>query len=80
MILYTQSSSIELIPFNQAVKRLSKLIESYDKCFIPEAVSPLHTLGLPIRDLRKCFLQKRDYEIFNIHNLNLNLSPVGENS
>ena len=32
---------------------LPKLEEFYTKCFVPEVVSPVHMLGLPIRDLRK---------------------------
>ena len=32
---------------------LPKLISFYDNCILPEIVSPVHALGLPIRDLSK---------------------------
>ena len=32
---------------------LPKLTSFYDKCLAPEIVSPVHSLGLPIRDMAK---------------------------
>ena len=32
---------------------LPKLEEFYTKCLVPEIISPVHMLGLPVRDLRK---------------------------
>ena len=32
---------------------LPKLVSFYDNCIAPEIVSPIHTLGLPLRDLSK---------------------------
>ena len=32
---------------------LPKLVSLYDNCVAPETVSPIHTLGLPLRDLSK---------------------------
>ena len=37
-------------------KLLPKLEVFYDNCFAPELVSPLHALGLPMRDLSKIHL------------------------
>ena len=47
--------SIERIAFDPEYwdNVLTKLTEFYDNCFAPEIVSPLHSLGLPMRDLRK---------------------------
>ena len=47
--------SIERITFDQKYwdNVVIKLTEFYDNCFAPEIVSPLHSLGLPMRDLRK---------------------------
>ena len=46
---------IERIRFDKSFWEdlLPKLCESYDSCFAPEIVSPVHALGLPLRDLRK---------------------------
>ena len=33
---------------------LPKLSGFYDNCLAPEIVSPVHALGLPIRNLKKC--------------------------
>ena len=32
---------------------LPKLVSFYNNCVVPEIVSPVHTLGIPIRDLSK---------------------------
>lgn len=48
--------SIQRIYFNQDywnTKLLPKLISFYDNCVAPELVSPIHPLGLPLRDLSK---------------------------
>ena len=55
-VIYTSKGiSVERITFEHEYwdNVLVKLTEFYDKCFAPEVVSPLHSLGLPVRDLRK---------------------------
>ena len=56
-VVYTKKGlSVERISFISEFwndQLLPKLIEFYTKCFVPEVVSPVHMLGLPIRDLRK---------------------------
>ena len=55
-VIYTSKGiSVERITFEREYwdNVLVKLTEFYDKCFAPEVVSPLHSLGLPVRDLRK---------------------------
>ena len=47
--------SIQRVFFNQdywTTKLLPKLVSFYDNCVVPELVSPLHPLGLPIRNLK----------------------------
>ena len=55
-VVYTKKGiSVERVPFNETSwnnKLLPKLIEFYDSCVLPERVSPVHALGLPVRDLR----------------------------
>ena len=56
-IIYTlKGISVQRITFNQSYwkdKLLPKLTAFYDNCVAPELVSPVHSLGLPIRDLSK---------------------------
>ena len=56
-VIYTKKGlSIQRIPFHSAYwtdKLLPKLTSFYDNCIAPEIVSPIHSLGLPIRDLSK---------------------------
>lgn len=56
-IIYTcKGISVERINFDVDFwekQLLPKLTEFYDKCLAPEIVSPIHVLGLKIRDLRK---------------------------
>ena len=56
-VIYTSKGvSIERINFDQhfwKCELLPKLISFYDNCVAPEIVSPVHVLGLPVRDLRK---------------------------
>ena len=55
-VVYTKKGlSVERIPFNRSYwnnKLLLKLKEFYDCCILPEIVSPIHAMGLPVRDLR----------------------------
>ena len=55
-VVYTKKGiSVERIPFNETYwnnKLLPKLVQFYDNCVLPEIVSPVHALGLPVRDLR----------------------------
>ena len=55
-VVYTQKGcSIQRIYFNETFwsHLLSKLTTFYDNCVVPEIVSPLHSVGLPLRDLSK---------------------------
>ena len=56
-VLFTlKGISVQRIRFNQTywtTKVLPKLTSFYDNCVVPELVSPVHSLGLPIRDLSK---------------------------
>ena len=55
-IIYTTSISIERIYFDLDYwlhTLLPKLEDFFDNCLGPEIVSPLHTLGIPIRNLTK---------------------------
>lgn len=47
--------SIQRIPSNPSywTDKLLKLVSFYDNCVAPELVSPVHPLGLPVRDLSK---------------------------
>ena len=54
-IVYTEKGlSIQRIHFDLSFWRdlVSKLEEFYDNCLAPEIVSPVHVLGLRVRDLR----------------------------
>ena len=54
-VVYTMKGiSVQRIPFDPAYwrnKLLPKLNSFYNNCVAPELVSPVHVLGLPIRDL-----------------------------
>lgn len=56
-VVYTEKCiSIQRIPFNEAYWKntlLPKLTSFYDNCVVPEIVSPVHHIGLPLRDLSK---------------------------
>ena len=56
-VVYTYKGiHVERIWFNEAYwtgQLLPKLESFYNNCFAPELVSPVHALGLPIRDLSK---------------------------
>ena len=56
-VIYTEKGlSIERIDFDSTFWEkalLPKLIDFYDNCLAPEIVSPVHVLGLPVRDLCK---------------------------
>ena len=55
-VMYTPKGiSVEQVKFDPQFwdKLITKLTEFYDKCFAPEIVSPVHVIGLPVRDLRK---------------------------
>lgn len=54
VVFTTKGVSIQRIPFNQHFwvdKLLPKLVSFYDDCVAPEIVSPVHSLGFPIRNL-----------------------------
>ena len=55
-VVYTKKGiSVERIPFDETYWNntlLPKLVDFYDSCVLPEIVSPVHALGLPVRDLR----------------------------
>ena len=54
-IVYTNKGlTVERIYFNATYwndKLLPKLVKFYDNCVVPEIVSPVHHIGLPVRDL-----------------------------
>ena len=55
-VIYTKSISIERIYFDEDYwlnTLLPKLVDFFDNCLGPEIVSPLHALGIPIRNLSK---------------------------
>lgn len=56
-VVYTPFGiSVQHIVFDEAYwrdKLLPKLTSFYDNCVAPELVSPLHSLGLPMRDLKE---------------------------
>ena len=55
-VVYTQKGcSIQRIYFNKIFwdNLLSKLTTFYDNYAVPEIVSPMHSVGLPVRDLSK---------------------------
>jgi len=55
-VIYTlKGISVERIYFNEHFwdkELLPKLIEFYDNCVGPEVVSPMHSIGLPVRNLK----------------------------
>ena len=54
MIYTLKGISVERIYFNEHFwdkELLPKLIEFYDNCVGPEVVSPMHSIGLPVRNL-----------------------------
>ena len=57
LVVYTfKGISVERINFDNdfwMLKLLPKLWSFYDDCVLPEIVSPVHYLGLPIRNLSK---------------------------
>lgn len=56
-VIYTsQGISVQRIKYDESYwsnELLPKLITFYDNCVAPEIVSPLHALGIPLRDLSK---------------------------
>ena len=55
-VVYTQEgSNVQRIYFNEIFweNAFTKLKLFYDNCVVPEIVSPIHAVGLPIRDLSK---------------------------
>jgi len=55
-LIYTQRGiHVQRIQFDEVFwsELLPKLISFYNNCVVPEIVSPLHALGLPMRDLSK---------------------------
>ena len=55
-VVYTNKGiTVERIKFDPEFcdRMLVKLVDFYDNCLAPEMVSPVQSLGLPIRDLRK---------------------------
>ena len=56
-VVYTKKGiSVQRIDFDERYwtdRLLPKLESFYDNCFAPELVSPVHALGLPLRDLSK---------------------------
>ena len=56
VVFTNKGISVERIRYNHHFwenELLPKLINFYDNCIAPEIVSPMHSLGLPMRDLRK---------------------------
>jgi hypothetical protein len=56
VILTKKDLSVERITFDQEfwqIELLPKLTEFFDNCLAPEIVSPVHVLGMPVRDLSK---------------------------
>ena len=56
VIYTTQGLSVHRVLFDSVYwekTSLPKLVSYYDNCIAPEIVSPMHTLGLPLRDLSK---------------------------
>ena len=55
-VVYTQKGfSIQRIPLNKSFweNAFTKLKLFYDNCVVPEIVSPMHAVGLPVRDMSK---------------------------
>ena len=56
IVYTTKGISVERIDYDQnywKITLLPKLENFYDNCLAPEIVSPIHALGLPLRDLSK---------------------------
>ena len=56
VVYTTQGLSIQRVLFDSDYWNkllLPKLVSFYNNCVVPEIVSPIHTLGLPLRDLSK---------------------------
>ena len=55
-VMYTlRGISVERLYFNEKFwteELLPKLTEFYDNCVAPEIVSPMHSIGLPVRNLK----------------------------
>lgn len=55
VVFTTKGISVQRIPFDNDYwdnELLPKLIDFYENCLAPEIVSPIHVLGMPVRDLR----------------------------
>ena len=55
-VVYTQKGfSIQRIPLDKSFweNAFTKLKLFYDNCVVPEIVSPMHAVGLPVRDMSK---------------------------
>lgn len=59
-IIYTEKGvSVERIPFDADFWKnslLPKLINLFDNCLAPEIASPVHALGIPVRNLRDMWI------------------------
>ena len=56
VVYTTKDISVQQIEFNQQYWKsqlLPKLSDFYDNCVGPEIVSPVHVLGLPVRNLKE---------------------------
>ena len=56
VIFTTKGINVERIPFDNDYWQntlLPRLEAFFENCLAPEIVSPMHALGLPIRDLSK---------------------------
>lgn len=56
VVYTTKGISVQRIKFDNHYWEnilLPKLTEFYDNCLAPEIVSPIHAVGLPIRNLKK---------------------------
>ena len=78
VVYTTKGIHVQRIPFDRRYWEkvlLSKLIKFYDNCLGPEIVSPVHVLGLPIRNLstwnsRVLKTRTQYYAIFYMFTLN----------
>ena len=65
-IIYTEKGiNVERIRFDEHYWKqelLPKLTPFFDNCFAPEVVSPMHVIGLPVRDLST--MQETDHSYF----------------
>ena len=56
IIYTTKGISVQRIEYNEKFWEedlLPKLLNFYDNCVAPEIVSPVHSLGIPMRNLSK---------------------------